>query len=157
MTATAFACDHSVPCLGYLFGSETHRLRPEYSQLSGPEIRDLRQSGQEITTPHSTPIFAFLGDTTAATLAAEPEWLRNGVSVVITECSFLYEEHRNVAERTKHTIWGDLESVVRKWPETMFVLMHFSLRYSDADVAAFFRDLPDCPRNIVVWVDGDPE
>ncbi|ORY71307.1 beta-lactamase-like protein [Pseudomassariella vexata] len=154
ITATAFACDHTVPCLGYVFSMNSHKLKPEYRSLSGPELKALRTSGVSITAPHAAPIFAFLGDTTAATLAAEPSWLRGGIPVVITECSFLHEEHRAQAVKTKHTLWSDLEKIVRKWPRTTFVLTHFSLRYSDEEVRRFFADMADPPPNIVVWADG---
>ncbi|UNI16022.1 Ribonuclease Z [Purpureocillium takamizusanense] len=182
ITARVFACDHTVPCVGYVFSQTTHRLRPELASLSGPELKRLREeaaaaaaassspsaehdpssspsspSPSSITEPHTAPIFAFLGDTTAATLAAAPDWLRAGIPVVVTECSFLRDEHAAQAERTKHTLWRDLEPVVRRWPRTTFVLMHFSLRYSDAEVARFFRDMDDVPPNIVVWADPEAE
>ncbi|KOS20267.1 Ribonuclease Z [Escovopsis weberi] len=153
ITATAFRCHHSVPCLGYLFSQTTHRLNPEFAHLPGPELQAKRKAGVQLTVPHSTPMFAFLGDTTAKTLAAAPSWLEQGIPVVITECSFLYDEHRALAEKTKHTAWSDLEAVVRRWPRTTFVLTHFSMRYSDADVVAFFRKMDDVPPNIVVWAD----
>ncbi|KAL2107062.1 hypothetical protein VUR80DRAFT_5733 [Thermomyces stellatus] len=152
--ATAFACDHTVPCLGYVFSAVSHKLKPEYAHLTGPEIKGLRESGVEITSPHWTPFLAFLGDTTAKTLLDEPEWLKGGIPVVITECSFLYPEHEEQAAKTKHTSWRELERVVRKWPATTFVLTHFSLRYSDEEVRRFFKDMEDPPENIVVWVDG---
>ncbi|VUC27627.1 unnamed protein product [Clonostachys rosea] len=155
ITATVFDCDHSVPCVGYVFNTTTNRLKPEYASFEGSELKNLRQSGVEITEPHTTPMFAFLGDTTAETLASEPEWLRNGIPVVITECSFLLAEHREQAIKTKHTYWPDLEKVIRKWPKTTFVLTHFSLRYSEKHITAFFADLPDCPENIVVWADEE--
>lgn len=150
ITATAFACTHSIPCLGYVFHATTPKLRPEYRGLSGPALRDLRLSGENLTAPHKVPVFAFLGDGTAETLASEPEWLRDGVRVVITECSFLYPEHRAVADRTKHTIWEDLEPVVRKWKDTVFVVTHFSLRYSDEEIRRFFGRLEGLG-NVVVW------
>ncbi|KAL2201107.1 beta-lactamase-like protein [Corynascus similis CBS 632.67] len=173
-TATAFACDHTVPCLGYLFSAVTPKLRAEYRGLPGAQLRALREEGKvEITAPVATPVFAFLGDTTASVLAAGPKWLRpsspheekkdgggggggergQAVRVVITECSFLWEEHREQAEKTRHTIWAELEPVVRQCPETVFVLMHFSLRYSDEEIRAFFRDR-DVPENVVIWIDG---
>ncbi|KAK3692161.1 beta-lactamase-like protein [Podospora appendiculata] len=155
ITATAFKCDHTIPCLGYVFSTTTLKLRPEYASLPGPELKALRQSGVDITAAITTPIFAFLGDTTAATLAAGPEWLRQGIPVVITECSFLREEHRAQATKTKHTFWPELEQVVRQWPRTTFILTHFSMRYSDEEIRKFFKELPDPPGNIVVWVDGE--
>jgi ribonuclease Z len=155
ITATVFECDHSVPCVGYVFSTTSRRLKPEYSSLAGTEIKALRQAGIEVTSPHSEPIFAFLGDTTAATLAAEPAWLRDGIPVVITECSFLYDEHKAQADKTKHTLWSDLEKVIRRWPCTTFVLMHFSLRYSDEHIRAFFGNMENPPSNIVIWADGE--
>ncbi|PKS13229.1 hypothetical protein jhhlp_000575 [Lomentospora prolificans] len=152
--ATAFACDHTVPCLGYVFSSVAQKLKPEYSSLPGHELKALREAGIEITVPQSTPFLAFLGDTTAETLAAEPDWLREEIPVVITECSFLYPEHRSQAIKTKHTSWSDLEKIIRKWPKTTFVLMHFSLRYKDKEVRQFFKEMIDPPKNIVIWVDG---
>lgn len=156
-TAEAFHCDHQVPCLGYVFKVNSQKLKPEYMGRKGDELKQLRQSGVEITAPQAAPVFAFLGDTTAATLASEPQWLKDGIPVVITECSFLYEAHREQSIKTKHTIWSDLEKVIRKWPKTTFVLTHFSLRYSDEAIRQFFDDLPDPPSNIVVWIDGNPE
>lgn len=152
--ATAFACDHTVPCLGYVFTTTTHKLKPAYAGLPPASLKALRSAGEAITAPRSTPFLAFLGDGTASTLLAEPDWLRGGIPVVVTECSFLYPEHEEQARRTKHTCWRELEGVVRKWRGTTFVLMHFSLRYSDEEVRRFFKDMEDPPGNIVVWVDG---
>ena len=159
VTATAFACDHSVPCLGFVFAQTTHKLREELRGLPGHELKQMREAGEEVTRPLCVPIFAFLGDTTAKTLADAPQWLRDGIPVVITECSFLRDEHAAQAEKTKHTSWRDLEPVVQRWPRTTFVLIHFSMRYTDVDVARFFQELPDTPSNIVIWADpgADPE
>jgi len=157
VSAHAFACDHTVPCLGYVFTTSSQRLRPEFVGLEGSALATLRKEGVELTVPHETPLFAFLGDTTAETLKQGPKWLREGIPVVITECSFLYEDHRAQAEKTKHTLWSDLEAVVRRWPKTTFVLMHFSLRYSDKEVRMFFKEMEDPPENIVVWVDGEDD
>ena len=86
------------------------------------------------------------------------EWLERKIPVVITECSFLYPMHEAQGQKTMHTTWADLEPVVRRHLETTFVLIHFSLRYSDGDVRAFFRDMEGgCPGNVVVWLDGDGE
>ncbi|KAK4169432.1 ribonuclease Z-like protein [Cladorrhinum sp. PSN259] len=157
--ARAVECDHTVPCLGYVFGVVTRRLKEEYRGLKGGEIKRLRdEEGKEITESVRSEVFAFLGDTTTRTLAEGlGGTLERGVKVVVTECSFLYEEHRGQAEKTKHTIWGDLEKVVRKWPESIFVLTHFSMRYTNEEVARFFKEMEDPPGNVVVWADGEPD
>jgi ribonuclease Z len=151
-SAAVVACDHSVPCVGYVFSHTTTRLRPEYAGLSQAELAVLRKNGAELSMPVSKRVFAFLGDTTVSTLANTPSWLEEGIPVVITECSFLQDKHRAQAEQTKHTLWSDLEKVVRRWQSTTFILTHFSLRYSDDDVRTFFTEMDDPPRNIIVWI-----
>ncbi|KAK7911334.1 hypothetical protein PG985_013815 [Apiospora marii] len=157
MSAEAFACDHSIPCLGYVFRTTRQKLKAELRTTSQNDIKGLRESGASITAPQTKPVFAFLGDTTTSVLASEPSWLREGIPVVITECSFLWEEHRAQAERTKHTLWSELEPVIRKFPKTTFVLVHFSLRYEEHDVRDFFKKLLDPPKNIVVWIGDDQD
>ncbi|EPS35176.1 hypothetical protein H072_11481 [Dactylellina haptotyla CBS 200.50] len=160
--------NHTVPSVGFMFTQTSNRLKPAYRTLPGLELRDLRQQGVEITYQHRTPIFAFLGDGDHTSLLGDPEWLtgneEKGLShcpVVITECSFLYESHRAQAVKTLHTLWADLEPIVRRHTQTTWVLMHFSKRYSDAEIVEFFENLSDteagCPFNIVVWVDGGNE
>ncbi|KAK7967726.1 3'-tRNA processing endoribonuclease [Apiospora aurea] len=141
MSAEAFACDHTIPCLGYVFRTTRQKLKPELRSTSQGDIKGLRESGVNITAPQTKP----------------PAWLREGIPVVITECSFLWEEHRAQAERTKHTLWSDLEPVIRKFPQTTFVLIHFSMRYEEHDIREFFSKLIDPPKNIVVWIGDNQE
>ncbi|KAK6535013.1 hypothetical protein TWF281_006311 [Arthrobotrys megalospora] len=155
---------HTVPSVGFLFTQTSNRLKPEYRSLAGTELKNLRQQSIEITYQHRTPIFAFLGDGDHTSLLNDPEWLvgndANGVSpcpVVITECSFLYESHRAQAVKTKHTLWSDLEPIVKRHKSTTWVLMHFSKRYGDEEIVKYFEGLEECPGNIVVWVDGGNE
>ena len=144
-------CDHSCPCVGYLFYKTTTPLKAEYRGLPGKELKRLKDTGTEITESVRQPLFAFLGDTTAATMAESPEWLVN-MPVVVTECTFLEEKHRANAEKTKHTLWTDLEPVVRRHPNTTFILTHFSHQYNDTEVVDFFGKLESPPVNIVVWI-----
>ncbi|KAK0674304.1 beta-lactamase-like protein [Cercophora samala] len=157
--ATAVRCDHTVPSIGYVFSATTSKLLPKYQSLTGPEIRSLRASGADVTAEVEQPVFAFMGDTTTSVYSQGGEmdaFLSRGLRVVITECSFLKESpsHREQADKTKHTMWSDLEKVIRKWPEVTWVVMHFSLRYDEADVVKFFAEMEDRPPNLVVWADG---
>ncbi|KAG9304394.1 hypothetical protein G9A89_019956 [Geosiphon pyriformis] len=80
--------------------------------------------------------------------------------IVITECTFLEDEHRENAERTKHTRWHELKYVVQHFPGTIFILVHFSLRYSKQEIKKFFEE--EKKRwiengygemdNVVVWI-----
>lgn len=142
-------CDHTVPCLGYCFYELRRKLKPEYVGLPGTEIAALRAQGVEISAEQEHPLFAFLGDTTAAVFNTHPELL--SMPLVITECSFLDEdEHAETAQNTKHTLWSELREVIQHHPNTDFVLTHFSWRYKDDEVKTFFHNqkLP----NLIPWI-----
>ncbi|PRP80072.1 hypothetical protein PROFUN_10755 [Planoprotostelium fungivorum] len=107
---TVINCDHSCPSVGFTFHKITHRLRREYQGRAGADLKKLRQDGIDITEICRKSLFTFLGDTTAETLSSEESasWLST-MPVVITECTFLDEKHRKNAEKTKHTLWADLQ------------------------------------------------
>src|SRR5205085_26070 len=46
---TAFPTTHTVPSVGYVVWDRRFKLKEEYLGLPGDKIRDLRQSGVEIT------------------------------------------------------------------------------------------------------------
>jgi len=145
------ACDHSVDCVGYAFREKKKALKAEYQGMAGRELGQLRKQGVEIQEETFIPRFLFMGDTTPKVYQDQPELLK--FPVVITECSFILDEHRESARRTKHTHWIDLEPYVTAHPETLFVLIHFSMRYTGADISAFFMQL-DLP-NVVPFLDTE--
>jgi ribonuclease Z len=60
------------------------------------------------------------------------------------------------ANRVGHTVWSRLKPVVEAHPETLFVLVHFSLRNSDREVIEFFQweweEAKDArPDNVLLW------
>src|SRR5262245_18830539 len=59
---TVFEATHTVPALGYIIWDRRKKLKPEYHDLPGERIRDLKYSGIEVTHEIRTPLFAYLGD-----------------------------------------------------------------------------------------------
>lgn len=141
-------CDHTVPCMGYLFSSKKKKLREELAGLSGQEIGDLRKAGVAVTEEQITPIVGILGDTTPAVYDLHPELLQ--AQVIVGECTFLHPEHRENATRTRHTHFDQLLPIIEASPQTLFVLTHFSLRYRNSEILDFFsrRSLP----NVMPWL-----
>ncbi len=148
LAVDVIGCDHSVPCMGYVFSSLKQKLRPKYSHLSGPEIGEIRAAGVAVTEERIEPLLAILGDTTPAVYTRHPELLR--ARIIVGECTFLTDEHADNAGRTKHTHFQQLAPIIAENPQTLFVLTHFSLRYSNDDIIDFFRrtDLP----NAMPWL-----
>ncbi|WP_433474386.1 MBL fold metallo-hydrolase [Spirillospora sp. CA-142024] len=160
-------CEHKVPCVGYAFSEQSKALRPEFEELRrslvaegrGAEFGRImarrRKEGTEVDVAVRRPLFAFLGDTHVDVFERNP-WLFE-YPVVITECTFLDDAEMDRANRVGHTVWSRLRPVVESHPETLFVLIHFSLRYSDREVLAFFRreweEAGDArPDNVLLWV-----
>lgn len=128
---------HSVPCVGYGFFERKKRLRPEHAALSGKEIAALRKSGVDVTVEVQERLFAFCGDTTHEALLNSPELLE--FPVLIVECTFIDDADEAQATKTKHMLWRHLKPIVAAHPNTTFLLIHFSLRYTTAQVHTFFE------------------
>ena len=142
-------CEHTVPCVGYLVYEERHKLKSEFAGLPGHELAELRKKGVQFTKALRKPLFAYLGDTTPKVFEDHPEILE--MPLVITECTFLdAQEHKEQADRTKHTLWADLEPLVTHHPETFFVLIHFSHRYKNHEIKKFFEE--QALENVLPWV-----
>jgi ribonuclease Z len=130
---------HRIPCLGYSIFKMRSRLKDEYIGLPGREIGRLRKEGVEVTVSYEEPLICFMGDTTGAVFSEHPEILKQH-KVIVVECSFIYDEDIPRAEKTKHMHWNDLRPHLVAHPETLFVLTHFSLKYSSLSLRRFFRE-----------------
>ena len=141
-------CDHGVPTVSYCFSQVKSKLKEEYVGMPGKEIAALRKDGIDVTREVVTPSFAFICDTTIVVLERYPQILR--YPIVIIECTFLYPEELENAAATKHIHWEELKPYVAANPSVLFVLIHFSLRYKDEEILAFFAEQSDVT-NIKVW------
>lgn len=129
--------DHRVPCIGYSIFKLQKSLKKEFVGLPGREIGKLRKEGVEINEIKQEPFLCFMGDTTAAVFDTHPEILQQHKLIVI-ECSFFDKKSVERGKTTKHMHWFDLKPIVQANPNTLFVLIHFSLKYSSLKIREFF-------------------
>lgn len=141
-------CFHSIDCVGYAFSEKTRRLKAEYEKLKEEYLakNEMREFGKLLAQKKKTEEveewiyeakFAFLGDTTEKVFAQNSFLL--DYPVIFTECTFLTDEHFDYAAERGHSHWQNLKSIIKANPNTVFVLIHFSLRYSDAEIIDFFE------------------
>jgi len=149
-----FLCDHAIPTISYGFSSISNKLKPEYHGRKGIEIKALRESGVEITKEVPTKRFAYICDTSIKVLETNPDILE--YSLVFIECTFIYKDELENANKTKHIHWEYLRPYVTANPQTHFVLIHFSLRYTEEEILKFFAKQMALHgiKNIKVWA-GD--
>lgn len=156
-----FNCYHSVACVGYGFSQVKKKIKPEFVGVEGKQLGLLRKQGIQIDLLYESPMFAFMGDTTAQFYQDHVELEAQGKEnifrfpLIITECTFLgtLEDDEQRADKTKHTFWPHLKSIVLSHPNTTFVLIHFSHRYSEKDIRNFFvrENVP----NVVPFVESE--
>ncbi|MBQ6157998.1 MAG: metal-dependent hydrolase [Thermoguttaceae bacterium] len=134
---------HSVPSVGYIVWERRKKLKEEYLSLSGPQIRDLKESGVEITYEIRFPRIAYLGDSTARALDETPDMYR--ADVLITEMTFISPDV--TAEMLKTAGHIHLNDIVRRqerFENKLIIAGHFSARYTNQEVHARVRAaLPD--------------
>ena len=87
LVVTTAAMKHRVPSLGYCVWRRRRKLKPEYRDQTGDQIRDLRLSGVEVSEEIRSPLVAYLGDTAPQGLDEAP--IMYEARVLITEMTFV--------------------------------------------------------------------
>ncbi len=139
----AFETFHRVPSQGYTVLERRHRLRPEFRNLDGARLGELRRAGQEIDESHDVPVLCFSGDTRVEVLERTPEIQQ--AETLLLEATFL--DDRVSVEGAREMGHIHLDELIAR-PELLsakdIVLHHFSARYNVADVSRICQQrLPD--------------
>lgn len=149
-------CCHTAPdTIGFGVSQVRQKLLPQYHGLPQDELNRLSKGDGEnppVNLNHAVkfPMFCFMGDTNEqAFYVPDPE---NPTKVIfsptlekykyiIIECTFLDKEDLVHAIKDRHMHWSKLEPYIRAHPETTFILIHFSARYSVEYITKFFNDI----------------
>jgi ribonuclease Z len=117
-------------------------LKSEFQHLSGPEIRDLKLAGTEITTETQVPVVAYTGDTNPNGLDNNEVFFQS--RILITEMTFVAPEHRKEKiHKHGHMHLDDIKSRQNRFDNELIIASHLSTRYSDSQVRKFVnRGLP---------------
>jgi ribonuclease Z len=135
-----FRTYHPIPSNGYTVVRTTHRLRPEYQGLPGPEIARLRREGREVTEAHEEALLSVTGDTLPEVLDRSPEIGRS--RCLVLECTFLdsRKDHADV-RAGGHVHLSDLFDRAEVLQCEDLVLSHVSQIYARHEVSALVRPL----------------
>jgi ribonuclease Z len=120
---------HTVPSLGFVVWERRRKLKPEYHDLTGPQIRDLRLGGTEVTEERRTPVFAYLGDSAPAGLDNCPAMYQ--AQVLVLEMTFIVPSHRkDKIHKFGHMHLDDVIERRGRFQNELVIASHFSTRYS---------------------------
>ncbi len=130
--------DHKIKSFGYIIYRKSKKLKPEYANLKGHEIMQLKQEiGEEnITQPVFTPLLAYTGDTSIQGVITNPELLN--VPFLIMECTGFSSEDMCDCCEGKHIHWNDLVENQYMFANEKIMLFHFSQQYRNLeDISAY--------------------
>jgi ribonuclease Z len=139
--------DHGVECLGYGLSEVRNKLKSQYIELSGIEIAGLKKNKVEITEEINFPILFFCGDMNYTSLVKLPF---NSYPYFIIECTFFDAEHHEEARMKKHLHISDLVTFFNEYPNTKFILIHFSCRYTKSQLKDFEKIYKF--DNVIFWI-----
>lgn len=122
----AFEVNHTVPSLGFVVVEKRSKLRDEYAGLPQEKLVDLKKAGKEITFIKEVPIVAYLGDTATGDFLQRPDV--STARILVTECTFLDDDHEGRAKVGKHMHIGDIAEIVKTTQAENIVLTHISRR-----------------------------
>ena len=135
----ALSTFHPVPSLGYLLFERIGKLRHEYSEKSGIELRDLKRDGIVIHYDVDRPKVAYLTDTLPEALKHAPEALE--AEVLILECTFVSDKKGvEIARAGCHVHLDELEHWAPRMNNRAIVLMHFSQVHRPSELRMILRE-----------------
>jgi ribonuclease Z len=133
LAVTVSATRHTVPSLGFVVWERRKKLKAEYQNLTGEQIRDLRLSGTEVTEERRIPLVGYTGDTA-------PEGLDNcpamyDAKILITEMTFVAPSHKkDKIHKHGHMHLDDFVARRQRFKNEVIIAMHFSTRYHDNQI-----------------------
>ena len=143
LAVTAHAMRHTVPAMGYLVWQRRRKLKHEFQDLTGDQIRDLRVAGTEVTLEQRTPRVAYLGDSTIEGLDECPAMY--DAEVLILEMTFVARNHRpDKIRKLGHIHLDDIVARRDRFKNNVIIAGHFSTRYHPQQAEAIVKkQLPD--------------
>ena len=134
---------HTIPSVCYTIWERRNKLKDEFLELSGEQIRALKENGTEITHEVRLPLVTYMGDTSPKGLDENPHVYKS--KILITEMTFAVPDHRaDVIHKNGHMHLDDYVKRADCFENELIVCGHFSTRYHPKQAEALVRKkLPD--------------
>ncbi len=117
---------HTVPANGYVVVEHRSKLRPDLVGTPQAGLKALREAGETITMIQKIPLVAFTGDTDMTDNLHRDEF--RDAKLVMTECTFFEDDHRQRARIGNHLHIKDLAELLEHWKAESVVVIHTSRR-----------------------------
>ncbi len=153
LVVTTTATKHTIPSLGFVVWERRRKLKPEYQELTGEQIRDLRLTGVEVAAEIRLPKVCYLGDTSPEGLDACPNAYR--AEILILEMTFVARNERpDLIHKFGHMHLDDIAARAERFENEWIIVSHFSTRLpSEVIQRTIEKRLPERLRGRVkIWL-----
>lgn len=130
--ARAFPTKHSAGSVGFCVLEKRKKLKPEYLELTGPQIVELKKQGIEIDYQIEFPIVSYLGDTQYVDFC-QLEYVMHS-KILIAECTFYELDHTGRAEAGRHMHINELAELLTGMKNEHIIITHTTQRTSMQEV-----------------------
>jgi ribonuclease Z len=132
-----FPTKHTRDSVGFCVMERRKKLRPEYLNLSGPELVELKKKGVTIDTPLEIPIVTYLGDTSYVDFS-QLDYITNS-RILIAECTFFEDEHTERADAGRHMHIDEFGPLLERMNNQTIIMTHLTQRTSVGEAKAMLR------------------
>ena len=153
LVVSVFPTQHTIPSLGFLVWERRKKLKPEFAELAGDQIRDLRLSGVEVTGEVRVPKVAYMGDTSPGGVDGFPDVYK--AEILIIEMTFVAPNERpERIHKYGHMHLDDILARADRFQNEIIVASHFSTRLpGDVIQRIVERKLPESLRSrLKIWL-----
>jgi len=133
-----FPTKHSKGSVGYTVIEKRKKLKPEYAELTGPQIVELKKQGIEIDYPLEIPIVTYLGDTQYVDFSQLKYIVES--KILIAECTFYETEHTGRAEAGRHMHIDEFATLLKKLRNEHIVITHTTQRTPMREIRKILKE-----------------
>ncbi|MCK4960062.1 MAG: MBL fold metallo-hydrolase [Planctomycetes bacterium] len=132
-----FPTKHSRGSVGYTVIEKRKKLKPEYLELNGPQLVELKKQGIAIDNKMEIPIATYLGDTRYVDFSTLDYVAKS--KILIAECTFFVDEHTERADAGRHMHVDEFVRLVDKLDNERIVITHMTRRTSMAEIRKILK------------------
>ena len=132
-----FPTKHSRGSVGYTVIERRKKLKGEYTNLTGPQIVELKKQGITIDYPLEFPIVTYLGDTQYVDFS-QLDYIAAS-KILIAECTFFEDEHTGRADAGRHMHIDEFADLINRLQNEHIIITHLTQRTSMGDIRKILR------------------
>ncbi len=133
-----FPTKHSRGSVGYSVIEKRKKIKPEYAQLTGPQIVELKRQGIEIDYPLEIPIVTYLGDTQYVDFSQLKYIVES--KILIVECTFYDAEHADRAQAGRHMHISEFAALIGKLQNEHIIITHTTQRTPMREIRKMLKE-----------------